>query len=131
MFRRRKALIIEGDESVAKLFTIVLSTSDWDVDTFTDGLRGVDAVSENKDYDIIFLSYLLPGIDGLKLVKAIRAIDHHLSTPIVLVTGSGGVDEDALAAGVDEVLHKPIEINTLLATAQKYSSDNYKCESAL
>ena len=117
--RRLKALIIEGDHSVARLFAEVLAYHDWDVETCNDSLCAEEAVSGSRHYDIILVSYVIPGTDGIEMVKLIRSLDHRKTISIMMVTGTVGIDEEAMEAGVDEILHKPLDIRSLLATAQR------------
>jgi DNA-binding response OmpR family regulator len=60
-------------------------------------------------------------MDGVELIKLIRALDHRKDVPIVMVTGSLGLDivTTALTAGADEVLYKPIDLAVLVATVSK------------
>ena len=116
---RLKALIIEGDPSVARLFAEVFVYHDWDVETCNDSLCAEEAISGDGRYDIIIVSYVVPGTNGIEMVKLIRSLDHRKRTTIMMVTGTVGIDEEAIEAGVNEVLHKPLDIQALLASAQK------------
>ena len=120
-FRRFKALIIEGDKSVARLFAEVFAYNDWDAETCGDAPCATEAISGDRHYDIILVSYKVPGTNGVEMVKMIRALDHRKGAPVLMVTGTQGVEEEALQAGANEVLHKPIDINTLVETARKYT----------
>ncbi|MCI0488258.1 MAG: response regulator [Blastocatellia bacterium] len=117
--RRLKALIIEGDPSVARLFAEVFAYHDWDVETCNDSLCAEEAISGDGHYDIILISYVIPGTNGIELAKLIRSLDHRRHASIMMVTGTIGIDEEALEAGVDEILHKPLDIQSLLSAAQK------------
>jgi CheY-like chemotaxis protein len=63
---------------------------------------------------VILVSYRVPGTNGVQLVRFVRSLDHRRMTAVVMVTGSGEVTEEALAAGADEVLLKPINANALV-----------------
>lgn len=122
--RRLKALIIEGDRGVARLFAEVFAFHGWDVETCNDGWCAEEAIKGESHYDIILVSYVVPGTDGIGLVKAIRSHARRKDTPVMMVTGTIGIDEEAMEAGVTEILHKPLDIKSLLAAAQKCLSRN-------
>jgi len=123
-------LIADRNEGVAELFAelLVLDHHDWKVTWYTDGKRAGEELRGSAHYDAVLVSYRFDGIDGVELIKGIRALDHRKDVPIVMVTGhfgtsltgTDGVELDALAAGADEVLHKPIDVDTLVATVSKH-----------
>ena len=117
--RRLKALIIEGDRGVARLFAEVFVYHDWDVETCNDGWCAEEAIKGEGHYDIILVSYVVPGTTGIELVKLIRSLAHRKDIAVMMVTGTIGIDEEAFEAGVNEILHKPLDIRSLLTAAQK------------
>ena len=60
------------------------------------------------------MCYRVPGTDGVKLVRFIRALEHRMTAAVVMVTGNRDVTEEAKAAGVGEVLLKPVNTNALV-----------------
>ena len=74
-------------------------------------------------YDAVLVGYRLDGIDGVELITRIRALDHRKDVPIVMVTGTVDVAvvAAALAAGADDVLYKPTDVDILVATVTKYA----------
>jgi DNA-binding response OmpR family regulator len=60
-------------------------------------------------------------MDGVELIQRIRALDHRKDVPIVLVTGTATCEvvAAALAAGADDVVYKPANIDVLVATVTK------------
>lgn len=116
----KSILIAEGNPSVASLFTIVFGDHRWKVTSFCDDNRAANALRGGKHYDVVLVSCELHGTNGVELINLVRALDHRKHTPVVMVTGTLGVDAEALGAGANEVLHKPIDIHTLVATVSKY-----------
>jgi CheY-like chemotaxis protein len=62
-------------------------------------------------FDLVMVDHMLPGMTGVQFVRLVRKLHHFRDTPIVMVTAdqSQSVKEDALAAGVNAFLTKPVE----------------------
>ena len=114
-------LIADGDESVAELFAYVFASDDWNVTRYSDGKRAGEELCGRTHYDAVLVSYRFDGMDGVELIKRIRALDHRQDVPIVMVTGTVecAVLADALAAGADDVLYKPVDVTILVDTVNK------------
>ena len=114
-------LIADGDESVGELFAHVFVSHDWDVTRYSDGKRAGEELCGSTHYDAVLVSYRFDGMDGVELIKLIRALDHRKDVPIVMVTGTVSLDvvTAALTAGADDVLCKPIDLAILTATVSK------------
>lgn len=115
-------LIIEGDPAVARLFAEIFTSRGWSVDIPRSERGVIEASLGSKPYSIILVSYRFPGTNGLEIIRRIRQIEHRQATPVLLVTGSRDVANEALAAGVNEVLYKPIEPCRLVAAIIRHSS---------
>ena len=117
----KSILIADGNSSVAEMFAYVFARHDWNVTRYSDGKRAGEELSGNTHYDAVLVSYRFDGIDGVELIRLIRALDHRKDMPIVMVTGTVDLDvvAAALAAGADDVLYKPIDVAVLVATVSK------------
>ena len=119
-------LIIEGDHSVLRLFADFFAANSFRTDTCNNGQCATNAIMSATHYDVILVSYKVPGTEGIELVRLIRRLDHRKQTPILMVTGSGDIENEAFAAGVDQVLHKPLDLSTLLNTVRELASSPKK-----
>ena len=117
----KSILIADGNESVAELFANFFACHDWNVTRYSDGKRAGEELCGRAHYDAVLVGYRFDGVDGVELIKLIRALDHRKDVPIVMGTGTVGVGvaAAALAAGADDVLYKPIDVALLLATVRK------------
>lgn len=110
-------LLVEDDEALAGHVAGGLRQSGHIVDHHADGRGGlIQATCER--YDVIVLDRMLPTIDGLKILAALRAADD--DTPVLLVSALGEVDErvKGLRAGGDDYLVKPFAFSELLARVE-------------
>jgi DNA-binding response OmpR family regulator len=75
-------------------------------------------------YDVILMDHMMPGMDGLEAVAAIRAMDSEYSkaVPIIAVTANAvsGMREMFLASGFNDFLSKPIEMSKLSEIVERY-----------
>jgi len=117
----KSILIADGNDSVADMLTYLFARHDWTVTRYTDGQRAGEELRGSAHYDAVLLGYRFDGIDGVELIKRIRALDHRKDVPIVMVTGTVecAVVAAALAAGADDVLYKPTDVAILVTTVSK------------
>jgi two-component system, OmpR family, response regulator len=109
-----KILLVEDDPSVASHVLNGLTQLGHSVDHVGDGRDGVVQATSQR-YDVLVVDRMVPGLDGLGLVKAIRAAK--VATPVLFLTALGGVDDrvDGLEAGGDDYLVKPFAFSELVA----------------
>lgn len=119
---RRRAIVVDDQPSNLALLEELLEPFDFDLQTASGGEAAIALVAERMP-DIMMLDLVMPGLDGLEVLKRLRA-ENARRFPIVMVTAY--TDRDlrlrALEAGADEFLEKPIDeailrarIRTLLA----------------
>jgi DNA-binding response OmpR family regulator len=109
-----RLLIVEDERGIASALRQGLSESGYAVDVARDGVEARDYVLATT-YDIILLDILLPKLDGLSLLRDLRA--RGLAMPILLLTARDAVDDRVagLDAGADDYLVKPFSFSELLA----------------
>lgn len=109
-----KILIAEDDRETAKYLKRALCEAGHTVDCANAGREGL-MLAAGETYDVIVLDRLLPEIDGLTILRTIRASG--VMTPVLLLTALGGIDDrvEGLNAGADDYLIKPFAFAELLA----------------
>jgi two-component system OmpR family response regulator len=109
-----KFLLIEDDSEVSAYVVKGLAEQGHTVDTAGNGRDGLFLCTSEK-YDLIIADRRLPGLDGLSVVKAVRAAD--IKTPVLFLTTVSGLDDrvEGLNAGADDYLVKPFAFSELLA----------------
>jgi two-component system OmpR family response regulator len=112
-----KLLVIEDDTETARYLVKGLSESGYVVDHAADGRNGL-FMATSTDYDAIIVDRLLPGMDGLSVVAALRAAE--IRTPVLILSALGTVDDrvKGLRAGADDYLVKPYAFSELLARVE-------------
>jgi len=109
-----KVLVVEDDRDTAAYLAKALGESGYSVDHAGDGREGL-FLATGGGYDAIILDRMLPGIDGLALLGALRAAE--IRTPALILSALGSVDDRVrgLRAGGDDYLVKPFAFSELLA----------------
>lgn len=111
-----KILVIEDDRRTGEFIVNGLLEAGHLAELIGDGRDALSHVL-SETYDVLVVDRMLPGLDGLALVKALRAAGDR--TPVLFLTAIGGVDDrvDGLEAGGDDYLVKPFAFSELLARA--------------
>ena len=111
-----KILIIEDEVKTIDYLKRGLTEQGYSVDAATDGLDGLHLASTG-DYDAIILDIMLPGLDGISLLKSLRPSNN---TPVIMLTAKDAVASrlEGFQAGADDYLVKPFSFLELLARLQ-------------
>ena len=109
-----RVLIVEDDAQTAAYMQKGLSEAGHVVDHAANGRDGL-FLATSGDYDAMIVDRMLPGIDGVSVIQAIRAAN--VATPVLILSALNQVDERVagLKAGADDYLTKPFAFSELLA----------------
>ena len=109
-----RILIIEDDKEVASFIQNGLEQAGYVVDLAASGKDGL-FLATTESYDALIVDRMLPGVDGLTIVRTIRASDIHV--PVLILSALDEVADrvDGLKAGSDDYLVKPFAFIELLA----------------
>jgi two-component system OmpR family response regulator len=109
-----KLLLIEDDAVTRDYVHAGLVGAGHSVDVTDDGVDGF-ALARRGQYDVIILDRMVPGMDGLSILKALRASGEQ--TPVIFLTAVSGVDDRVVGfeAGADDYLVKPFAFSELAA----------------
>jgi DNA-binding response OmpR family regulator len=106
-------LLVEDDPELGPLMAEVLG-EDYTVTLVADGTAGL-AAARGSDFEVVVLDRRLPGLDGVEVVRGLRAAG--VATPVLLLTALGAVADrvEGLDAGADDYLVKPFDFAELAA----------------
>ena len=113
----RKILIIEDDAATADYVAKGLAEAGYVVDLAADGREGFFLASEGS-FDLLIVDRMMPGMDGLSVIRALRAA--HIDTPSIILSALGSVDDRiaGLRDGSDDYVTKPFSFAELLMRAE-------------
>jgi two-component system OmpR family response regulator len=112
--RLMRILLVEDDDETAAYITDGLTGAGHVVEAVNEGPRGFLAAASGA-FDLLVVDRMIPGLDGLALMRRLRAAD--IDMPVLFLTALGEIDERVagLAAGGDDYLTKPFALPELLA----------------
>jgi two-component system OmpR family response regulator len=112
-----RALIIEDDATIADFVTRGLKEAGFVVDHAADGVRGLD-LARAGDYDVAIVDLMLPGLDGMTIIQALRR--DGITMPVLILSARQAVNDrvSGLEIGGDDYLTKPFAFPELLARVQ-------------
>ncbi len=109
-----RILIVEDEEHLARLIAEVLGREGYAAETAFDGRMALSRAL-TEDFDLLVLDWMLPDLDGVQVVKRLRAAD--VGVPVLMLTARDQVEDrvEGLDAGADDYLPKPFAFPELLA----------------
>ncbi|HUR47630.1 MAG TPA: response regulator transcription factor [Candidatus Saccharimonadales bacterium] len=109
-----RVLVVEDEKKTASFIRKALQSEGFVVDVLHDGTEALGAVTHTP-FDAVILDVMLPGRDGLSVVKQMR--ERKIRTPVLLLSARGEVSEkvEGLNAGADDYLPKPFALEELIA----------------
>ena len=115
-----RVLIVEDFADSRDMYVEFLTANGFDVSAAEDGLAALESIQGSQP-DVVVLDVALPKLDGLSVLRQLRADRRYASLPVLTLSASLGVDYQriALAAGATEALEKPCLPEELLAALQK------------
>ena len=110
----QRILVIDDDTAITKLLKRGLSYEGFAVDTATSGIEGLTIACERPS-DLVILDVMMPGLDGLEVLRRLRAADEHL--PVLMLTAKDAPADQVqgLESGADDYVVKPFTFEVLLA----------------
>lgn len=108
-----RLLLVEDDKELAELVTEYLQLNQYSVTACSDGASAIAALAA-EHFDLVLLDIMLPGIDGLEVLRKLRRT---AATPVIIISARGA-DTDkivGLELGADDYLEKPFNHRELLA----------------
>jgi DNA-binding response OmpR family regulator len=112
-----KVLVVEDDRKIASFVQKGLKEAGFVVEVCGDGNEGHNRATR-QTYDVIVLDIMLPGRDGLSILRALR--EKKNTVPVILLTARSGLNErvEGLNLGADDYLPKPFYVEELIARIQ-------------
>ena len=118
-----RVLIAEDETGLAKALKFLLEKNKFSVDTVYDGAAALDCF-HSTDYDVIVLDIMMPKVNGLEVLKAIRR--EKAGVPVMMLTAKAEIEDrvEGLEAGADDYLPKPFASREFIARVKALSRRN-------
>lgn len=117
---QKKILIVEDEESLLKLESILLTTKGYLVQGATSGLSALDAVAEEPP-DLILLDVMLPELDGFEVCQRLKSSPETRHIPVILLTARKTPEDVARGeeVGADQYITKPFKSAMVMEVIEK------------
>jgi DNA-binding response OmpR family regulator len=117
-------LVVDDDTATREFVSELLAVEGYAAESVADGMAGLARI-EQGNVDLVLLDFHLHDIDGLEFCRRVDAGQRPLHLPIIMLSGSVGDhwESASRAAGADDVVAKPFDIDDLLDRLRTHLSD--------
>lgn len=121
MNKRKKILIVEDEESLLKLESILLTSKGYEVEGVADGLAAMEAIKKSQP-DLVLLDIMLPEIDGFEVCRRIKEDPETRDIPVIMLTAKKSREDMARGeeVGADWYITKPFKSAMVIETIQRF-----------
>ncbi|WP_368654004.1 response regulator transcription factor [Ornithinibacillus sp. 4-3] len=121
-------LIVEDESKLSRVLQIELGYEDYQTEIADNGLDAF-RLMEEKEWDLVLLDIMLPGLSGLEVLRRFRRINQH--TPVILLTARDQIYDkvSGLDLGANDYVTKPFQIEELLARVRVHLRQNVQIAS--
>ena len=119
----QSVLAVDDSPSIRSLVTYVLNQAGFNVIVAEDGEEALNYARENT-VDLVLTDINMPKLDGIGLIRGLRALPHYKFVPLLVLTTESGTDKkmEGKAAGATGWIVKPFDPTQLVATIEKVLS---------
>lgn len=120
---KKKILIVEDEESLLKLESILLTSKGYQVEGVADGRAALEAI-KNHAPDLVLLDIMLPEIDGFEVCRRIKEDPATKHIPVIMLTAKKSREDMARGeqVGADWYITKPFKSAMVIETIQRFIS---------
>jgi DNA-binding response OmpR family regulator len=117
--KKKRILIVEDEESLLKLETILLTVKGYEVSGVSTGNAALEMLS-GEQFDLILLDIMLPDVDGYEICRRIKEHPGHADIPVVMLTARKSIEDQERGAtcGADAYLTKPFKSALIIETIE-------------
>jgi twitching motility two-component system response regulator PilG len=118
---KQKILVVEDEESLLKLESILLTSKGYAVRGVSNGKEALDAISEEQP-DLVLLDIMLPEMDGFEVCRRIKSEESTRHIPVIMLTAKKSREDMARGetVGADWYITKPFKSAMVIETIQRF-----------
>jgi CheY-like chemotaxis protein len=114
---RRNVLVVDDEPYIGRIIQMKLENGPYNVELCHDGRSALERLRGDGAIDLILLDIMMPHMNGLEVLDALRQLPHRSQTPVIMLTAKGQQTdrEQAAQLGARDFLTKPFSPKKLLA----------------
>lgn len=117
----KRILIVEDDNSIRELLVELLQSEGYEVASAVNGLEGLKYLQTQKNPDLILIDLMMPVMDGYSFrTEQLKNADWS-KIPVVVMSAEANAKEKMKNFGITAFLAKPVELDTILKTVERFS----------
>lgn len=121
MNRRAAILVVEDDADIRMALADVLLEEGYQVRVAANGAEGLTELSRDPKPQLVLLDLMMPVLNGWQFRKAQQANEQLAHIPVVIVSADATAHKQASEIGAAAFLQKPVELDELLSTVERYA----------
>ncbi|RYY38021.1 MAG: response regulator [Sphingobacteriaceae bacterium] len=114
-----KILVCDDEQEILDITKLILEDSGYEVTALINSNEVISYI-EKQQPDILLIDLWMPGMSGDQVIEQLRTNANITDLPIIVISASKDGRQVAFAAGADDFLDKPYDIDTLLAKVEKH-----------
>ena len=121
----KKILVVDDEKTIVDLVKFRLEKLDYKVHTALSGVEALE-IAKNKDFDLVILDIMMPGMDGYKVLEKLRQNKKFEDTPVMFLTAKNTDNDlwEGWQSGVDYYVTKPFSGDELLRAVRLCLKEN-------
>lgn len=118
-----KVLVVDDDPDLVAICSLVLASEGYSIDTASNGYEAYDALAKDgvDGVDIVLLDVMMPVLDGITVCKMLKRDPRMKDLPVIMMSASTRLCEQASATCADAVISKPFDIDHLISTVNQFA----------
>jgi len=111
----KRVLVVDDDQSIQRVLVQTLQLEGYEVATASDGVEALESL-QGQLPDVVILDVMMPKLDGLDVLKRMRADERTHTVPVILLTARSSQEDiwEGWQSGVDYYMTKPFDVEELL-----------------
>lgn len=115
-----RVLVVDDDPDMVAICSLVLEYEGYDIDVARNGVEAYESVS-NHHTDVVLMDVMMPVMDGITVCKMMKRDPRTCDLPVIIMSASETLREQAKIASADAVIAKPFDIDHLVSTVNHFA----------
>ena len=116
-----KVLVVDDDPDLVAVCSLVLEYEGYDIEVARNGVEAIAALNAGGT-DVVLMDVMMPVLDGITVCKMAKRDPHTRDVPVIIMTASETLSEQAKSASADAVISKPFDIDYLVSTVNHFAA---------